>query len=1305
MPLPITEEKTFSFEAVRLKLASPEAIKSWSHGEVTKPETINYRTQKPEREGLFDERIFGPVKDWECYCGKYRRIRYKGIICDKCGVEVTRSVVRRERMGHIVLAAPVTHIWFLRGVPSKISLLTDINVQQLEKVVYFASYLVTAVDGAALKEAADRLVKERKAKEEELQRVFREATDRLRQEHAEKLKAQSEKGKRAATESELASALKTREDELNRELAALTEATEKARAEQALLQPLQIISEVEYRSLSLKYGGTFTAGIGAEVIRTVLEHMDLAKQARELEKELETASAAKRKRVVRRLALVRSFLKAKIRPEWMCLTMVPVIPPDLRPMVQLEGGRFAASDLNDLYRRVINRNNRLKRLLEMGAPEVITRNEKRMLQEAVDALIDNQARRGSTTNAPTGQRRQLKSLADMLKGKQGRFRQNLLGKRVDYSGRSVIVVGPHLRLHQCGIPKRMALELFKPFVIHVLIQRGLAHNIRSASRLIEQGIPEVWDALERVTRQHKVLLNRAPTLHRLGIQAFQPILIEGKAIQVHPAVCPPFNADFDGDQMAVHVPLSAEARKEAEEIMLGAKNLLKPSNGEPVTSPHQDVILGCHYLTRPRTGARGAGRIFADGDDAISAYDAGTVAVNALVKVRMPQGTGDRVPATANELTETTVGRLLFSEALPAGMSFVNDTLEKKKLQAILADVLATHGSEEAAAFIDRVKDLGFAAATRSGISWGMNDLTTPASKHEIITAAEEKVRTIRKQFEDGLLTEEERYAKTIEVWENVKSRVADAVKENLDPEGSVHAMVTSGARGSVGQVTQMTGMKGLVLSPTGRTHELPIKSSFKEGFDVLEYFVSTHGARKGMADTALRTATAGYLTRRLVNVASDVVVREADCGSTDRRAIYRSDSEEIGASLAKRLRGRVVAEDVPAPDGTVLATKGTLLSKEQAIAIEAANVPAVLIRSVLTCKTLRGVCQQCYGWDLGSNALARIGEAAGIVAAQSIGEPGTQLTMRTFHMGGVAGGADITQGLPRVEELFEARQPKGQALISEIAGRVSVEPHDDGTTKLIVQAMNPGTDTYGRSGIILDEHLKDGAAVDIGTRLFMDVEGEETFARRKGRVRLTDAALIVEGSEPEAKEYAVPPDASVWVRHHDEIAAGAQLTEGHVNVQDLYAIAGIEAVQRYIVREVQAVYAIQGEAINDKHLEIMVRQMFSRVRVKDEGDTTLLTGRIYELSEFEEANQKMIADGKQPAVGDILLLGITKVSLSTSSFLAAAAFQETARVLIDAAVTGKEDRLLGLKENVIIGKLIPVGTGYRKTDGPERLA
>lgn len=1282
----IHNQHTLDFSSIRLRLASPEAIKEWSHGEVTKPETINYRTQKPEREGLFDERIFGPVKDWECYCGKYRRIRYKGIVCDKCGVEVTRSIVRRERMGHISLASPVAHIWFLRGIPSKVGLLLDINLQQLERVVYFASYMIVSVDEEKKKETADRLAHELKQKDAAIRQSFKQAKDKLRQAAAEQMKELGDK-QRAVTEKKLSSNLAKQDEEFESEIGRLKKAADAAQAELELLTPLRVVTEVEYRSLSLKYGHVFTAGIGAEVLRNVCESIDLGKLAKQIEKELQHASAARRKKLVRRLSLVRGFTKAKVRVEWMFLTTIPVIPPDLRPMVQLDGGRFAASDLNDLYRRVINRNNRLKRLLEMGAPEVITRNEKRMLQEAVDALIDNSARRGFTTAGAAGQRRQLKSLADILKGKQGRFRQNLLGKRVDYSGRSVIVIGPHLNIDQCGLPKIMALELFKPFVIHALVERGLAHNIRSASRLIEQGIPEVWDALEEVTRTHKVLLNRAPTLHRLGVQAFQPVLIEGKAIQIHPMVCAPFNADFDGDQMAVHVPLSTPSRREADEIMLSAKNLLKPSDGAPVTTAVYDIVMGLYFASRIHKEAKGQGKLFGSFDEAILAYDADVVALNAEISVRMPSGT----------IEKTTVGRIRFNEILPDGMEFINDVLNKKGLKAILGEVLARHGLDRTARFLDDLKNLGFEFATLSGISWGMDDLTIPEDKKNIIDEANTHMATVREQYEQGLLTDEERYMKTIEIWEGVRNRIADVVEKTLPEDNSVHSMVNSGARASWGQVTQMMGMKGLVISPTGRTNELPIKSSFKEGFNALEYFTSAHGTRKGMTDTALRTATAGHLTRRLVTVAQDMVVREADCRCKEGRIITREHSDEMGTTLSKRICGRVLAADVPNPKtGEVMYKAGALLDIKQAQEIDDMEVSEVSIRSVLTCRTPRGVCQQCYGWDLGSNTLVKEGEAVGIVAAQAIGEPGTQLTMRTFHHGGVAG-LDITQGLPRVEELFEARNPKANALIAEIGGTVSISNRDDGSKVLSILSQEAGRESYNTAGIILDEKITNGATVEPGQRLFMDMEGEEVFSKRAGNVKVSEKELVIQGTEADHSEVVVPPDVSITVEDGSIVRAGTQLTEGHVNVQELYTIAGAEEVQRYIIREVQNVYAIQGETINDKHLEIMVRQMMSRIRVKDSGETNLLSGRIYELADFLEENENMEKGGGKPASGERLLMGISKVSLTTTSFLAAASFQETARVLIDAAVTGREDRLTGLKENVIIGKLIPVGTGFRK--------
>ena len=1213
------EQKMTPFSAIRLKLASPENILDWSFGEITKPETINYRTQKPEKDGLFDERIFGPTKDWECYCGKYRRIRYKGIVCDKCGVEVTRSIVRRERMGHIKLATPVSHIWFLRGVPSKMGLLLDINVGQLEKVIYFASYIVTEVDEVAKQELLDRLHREAESKRAAVKAGYKQLRTALPKDDP----------KRDARKEALS-------EEEKKELDKLDTAIDTAKDQVADLVKYQIISEVEYRDLSLKYGHVFKAGIGAEAIRAIFEKMDFEVLAKELEEELEGASAAKEKRIMRRLSLIRGLMGAQIRPEWMFLTALPVIPPDLRPMVQLDGGRFAASDLNDLYRRGINRNNRLRRLLDLGAPEIITRNEKRMLQEAVDALVDNSARRGSTTVSLTGQRRQLKSLADMLKGKQGRFRQNLLGKRVDYSGRSVIVVGPELKLHQCGLPKLMALELFKPFVIHELIERELAHNIRSASRLIEQGIPEVWDALEEVTKTHKVLLNRAPTLHRLGIQAFQPILIEGKAIQIHPMVTSPFNADFDGDQMAVHVPLSEEARAEASDIMLSSHNLLKPADGQPATSATQDIVLGIYYITKIEEGAKGEGKVFASTDEVLIAYETGIVAVNAKILVPNPGK-----PQKDAEIVETTVGRLLFHRINPDQTAFQNDTLDKSRLKKIIGRVLVVRGQERTAQFLDDMKTLGFTYATKSGISWGMMDLKVPEQKPELLERADAKVAKIREQFDEGLLTEEERYRMVVSVWEAAREEMSKLTQAALDPKGSVFSMVTSGARGSLGQTLQMMGMKGTVAGPTGRAVELPIKSSFKEGFNALEYFLSTHGTRKGMADTALRTATAGYLTRRLVNVAQDLVVHEEDCGDTEGGVMTKADSEEVGTTLGKRVMGRILAQSVKHPKtGKAVIKRGELITEELANEIDELGLEEVVIRSAVTCQAKRGMCRVCYGWDLGRNALVEIGEAVGVVAAQAIGEPGTQLTMRTFHQGGASGG-DITQGLPRVEELFEVRNTKGEAVMSEIEGTVNIKEAKDDT---VIQVT----------------------------------------------------ALKAVRGKKEIKEYTVPKNMTLAVKTGEVVAAGAQLTEGHINLQNLYVTAGVRAVQRYILKEVQQVYAIQGETINDKHLEIIVRQMLSRIRVGNPGGTTLIPGRVVEMGEFLAANAEAKARGLDEADGERLLLGITKVSLTTQSFLAAASFMETARVLIDAAVTGKSDDLLGLKENVIIGRLIPAGTGYR---------
>lgn len=1177
--------KVSDFDSVRLTLASPDQILEWSHGEVTKPETINYRTQRYEPEGLFCEKIFGPAKDWECYCGKYKRIRYKGIVCDKCGVEVTRAIVRRERMGHIKLATPVSHIWFLRGVPSKIGLVLGISPQELEKVIYFASYIVTEVKEDLKEKSLKDLETEYKSKQKELKDD---------EESLEELKSQ----------------YRTAKDELRS------------------LEAYKILSEVEYFNLSTKFGQVFSAGIGAEAIRKVLERVDIPAMIERLKEEFANGEITDPKKALQRLKVFQGFQKAELKLEWMLPMAIPVIPPDLRPMVALDGGRFATSDLNDLYRRIINRNNRLKKLMQLGAPEVITRNEKRMLQEAVDALFDNSARRSqASAAASTGQRRALRSLADALKGKQGRFRQNLLGKRVDYSGRSVIVVGPKLKLHQCGLPKKMALELFKPFIIQKLIEKELAHNVRTAGRMVDAEAEEAYEILDEIIGNHYVLLNRAPTLHRLSIQAFQPILIEGKAIRLHPMVCAAFNADFDGDQMAVHVPLTDQARYESANIMLSSKNLLKPASGEPIVSPTLDMVLGIYYLTHIKVGAKGEGKMFSTMEEAMFAYQSGIIAVNA--KVRLLFG---------GQVIETSAGRVMVNDILPPSLQFVNEELTKKEIKGIMARILETIGQDEAALFADRIKDLGFKSVTKSGISWGMDDLKIPEEKPVIIEDAEAKVIEVKDQYNMGFLTNEERKTRVIQIWNEAKDKITEAVRSSLDKEGSVYSMVYSKARGSEAVVVQMTGMKGLMAGATGETIELPVKSSFKEGFNVLEYFISTHGARKGMADTALRTATAGYLTRRLVDVSQDIIVREEDCGDTEGAYLYREDSDRVGASFAARIVGRVTVEAIKHPEtNEVLVKKGKLIAKEEGKAVEDAKVARIKIRTLVSCRSKRGVCQRCYGVDLGRNKIVDLGASVGVVAAQAIGEPGTQLTMRTFHIGGVAG-TDITQGLPRVEEIFEARTPKSEGLISDVAGRVkSILKESD---KLVT--------------------------VTIATE-----DGEE-------------------------RAFSVPVNLSILVKEGDLVGVGSVLSEGHLDLKNLYDIMGREAIHRYIIREIQEIYATQGEGINDKHIEVIIRQMLSRIRVLTSGASDLLPGDVVEQAQFAESNAIALGKNGEEATGEPLVLGITKVALSTESFLSAASFMETARVLINAAIAGKEDRLRGLKENVIIGRLIPAGTGFR---------
>ncbi|MDO8560727.1 MAG: DNA-directed RNA polymerase subunit beta' [bacterium] len=1200
--------KVQDFSSIILRLASPEDILSWSHGEITKPETINYRTAKPEKDGLFDERIFGPTKDYECYCGKYRRIRYKGIVCDKCGVEVTRAIVRRERLGHIQLASPVSHIWFLRGIPSKIGLMLDMSISDLERVIYFAGYIVTKVNEDVKTSVLEAVEKEFRTKIQNITKI-----------EAEKIKIAKEKAK----------------DELRG------------------LSIFKVLSEVEYHRLSLKYGDVFEAEIGAEAIRKIMETTDLEVLTRRLEGELRNSIPTLQKKILKRLKVIKGMIRAEIRPEWMFLTYLPVIPPDLRPVVPLDGGRYATSDLNDLYRRVINRNNRLKRLFELKAPEVITRNEKRMLQEAVDALIDNSIRRGQAPVASQAQRRPLKSLADMLKGKQGRFRQNLLGKRVDYSGRSVIVVGPHLKLHQCGLPKEMALELFKPFVLRKIIERELAHNIRGAGRLLEERPPEVWALLEEVIAEGRhVLLNRAPTLHRLGIQAFQPVLIEGHAIQVHPMVCPPFNADFDGDQMAVHLPLTDEAQKEARELMLSTVNLLKPATGEPIVMPDKDMVLGVFWATAYDDDAIGTGKIFSDENDAVLGYEFDIIDLKSKIKTRIPATKGAKP-----EMMETSVGRILFNRVLPSEYPYINKELGKKDLEEMVSDMIQMFGFARTAQILDDIKSFGFTYATKSGISWGMDDLKIPAEKAGWIKEAEQIISQFDQQFMRGLLTERERYDRVVEIWREVMDKVKAAIPKILDPKGSVSTMVTSKARGTLLAIMQMSGMKGLVINPAGKILELPVLSSYKEGLNVLEYFISTHGARKGTADTALKTAVAGYLTRRLVDVSQDLTIVEEDCKSDRGIMIHKADSEEIGRAFHHRLYSRFLGEDAKGVDGTVVVKKGEFIDKPKARKIEESGVEKIIVRSPITCRNLRGICQKCYGLDLGRNVPIKIGEAVGVVAAQSIGEPGTQLTMRTFHTGGVAGGGDITTGLPRVEEIFEVRPPKGRAVISDVNGVVE-EITDVNREKII--------------------------------RVRIEPELEEPKKRKKQKSK-----KII---EDETKEFRIPPATGLFVETGSHISKGDLLSEGHADLKELFKLAGREMTQRYIVKEVQKIYSLQGAPIHDKHIEVIVRQMFSRVKIRTGGDTTFTSGETVDKLQFHRENKKTEKAGGRAATAYQILLGITRVALTTDSYLSAASFQETARVLINAAIEGKADHLRGLKENVIIGRLIPAGTGLNKT-------
>ena len=1169
------KEQTYqpmTFDAIKIGLASPEKILEWSKGEVTKPETINYRTLKPEKDGLFCEKIFGPSKDWECHCGKYKKIRYKGVVCDRCGVEVTKASVRRERMGHIALAAPVSHIWYFKGIPSRMGLILDLSPRTLEKVLYFASYIVLD------KGESDLMYK-------------------------------------------------------------------------------QVLSEAEYQEAREKWGSAFRVGMGAESIKELLENIDLEKEYAELTEGLKGATGQKRARIVKRLEVVEAFRESGNKPEWMIMTNIPVIPPDLRPMVQLDGGRFATSDLNDLYRRIINRNNRLRRLLELGAPDIIVRNEKRMLQEAVDALIDN-GRRGRPVTGPGN--RALKSLSDMLKGKSGLFRQNLLGKRVDYSGRSVIVVGPELKIYQCGLPKEMAIELFKPFVMKELVQNGTAHNIKNAKKMVERLQPEVWDVLEEVIKEHPVMLNRAPTLHRLGIQAFEPILVEGKAIKLHPLVCTAFNADFDGDQMAVHLPLSVEAQAECRFLLLSPNNLLKPSDGGPVAVPSQDMVLGIYYLTQERPGAKGEGMIFKSFNEALLAYENAAVTLHSRVKVRVSKKMPDGTVKTGT--VESTVGRFMFNEIIPQDLGFVDREVEgnelllevdfhvgKKQLKQILEKVINTHGATATAEVLDHVKAMGYKLSTRAAMTVSISDMTVPPQKPEMIKNAQDTVDKITKNFKRGLITEEERYKEVVETWKATDDALTKALLDGLDKYNNIFMMADSGARGSDKQIKQLAGMRGLMADTTGHTIELPIKSNFREGLDVLEYFMSAHGARKGMSDTALRTADSGYLTRRLVDVSQELIIHEVDCAKPGMPipGMYVKafmDGNEVIESLQERITGRYICENIVDKDGNILVKANHMVTPKRAELIckkgvdeKGEPLTQIKIRTILTCRSHSGVCAKCYGANMATGEPVQVGEAVGIIAAQSIGEPGTQLTMRTFHSGGVAGG-DITQGLPRVEELFEARKPKGLAIITEIAG---------------VANLN---DTKKKREII--------------------VTNQQTG---------------------ETKTYLIPYGSRIKVQDGAVLEAGDELTEGSVNPHDLLKIKGLRAAQDYMLQEVQRVYRLQGVEINDKHIEVIVRQMLKKIRIEERGDTEFLPGTMVDVLEFNDVNEQMVTEGKEPATGEQIMLGITKASLATDSFLSAASFQETTKVLTEAAIKGKVDHLIGLKENVIIGKLIPAGTGMRK--------
>ncbi|MEK7442667.1 MAG: DNA-directed RNA polymerase subunit beta' [Chloroflexota bacterium] len=1393
-----------SLRALKISLASPEQIKSWSYGEVTKPETINYRRLRPEKDGLFCEAIFGPTKDWQCYCGKYKNVRYKGITCDKCGVEVTRSSVRRERMGHIELAAPVAHVWYTRRVPSYLGVLLDVSRRNLDRVLYFAQYVVTHVDEEARQKALKRLeeditreekrrfddinakiatlkvgrekrvsdlkakidgvnekyeadlgekveplVKEgqkvQKSLEEKMDTTIRkeiefeptrdtiaEEGETISRKHLTALNKavqaklnEIEEGMKEkrdmridALKMEIEQAKAEAEDEIIKLRDSLEEVSEEIRKtvdkdheDLLALHPMMFVGESKYRELKQKYGQVFKADMGAEAFYDILRALDLDKLAKELWHEIRTTkSKQKKKKAIKRLKVVEALRKSNNRPEWMILTVLPVIPPDLRPMVQLDGGRFATSDLNDLYRRVINRNNRLKRLIDLGAPDVIVRNEKRMLQEAVDSLIDN-SQRGKALSRRG--RRELKSLSDMLKGKKGRFRRNLLGKRVDYSGRSVIVVGATLKLHQCGLPRVMALELFRPFVIAKLVEYNFASNVKGAKRIIEKERPEVWEVLEEVIKDRPVLLNRAPTLHRLGIQAFEPVLVEGKAIHLHPLVCSAFNADFDGDQMAVHIPLSRKAVEEARGLMLSTKNLLKPADGEPVVGPSKDMVLGVYYLTLIRDGRKGEGRAFADLDEVEMAYSLGQVHIHAKIKLHLPTYYNEQNLRFADNKPrrrwiETSVGRVLFNRIMPEEMRFVNVLLDKNGLQKLVTQCYQVVGSDITTDVVDEIKSIGFKYATRSGTTIAVSDLHVPVEKAQIVGATEEEVADVEKQFRRGLLTEQEQTDRIIELWTKARDDVAAAVKAHLDPFGSLAVMAKSGAtKGGFGPIAQLAGMRGLMADPSGRIIPLPIRSNFREGLRALEYFISTHGARKGLADTALRTADAGYLTRRLVDAAQDVIVNMLDCGTEGGRWIRRKD-DVAGQNMFERTLGRVAATKVVDPKtGELIVNRNEEIT--EAIAVRLNATPAIeeiFVRSPLNCQQRRGICILCYGRDLGRGTLVAVGSAVGIVAAQSIGEPGTQLTLRTFHTGGIASGGDITSGLPRVEELFEARKkPKGEAVVSEIDGNCEIIRSDKGGLKF-VKVTNSATikDEYevpGNWAIKVD----DGTTVSDGTLLAQRGDNK-VIAEHGGKIKIKDTKIIITREFYDEREYEIPSNSRILVTEKQEVRAGESLTDGSQNPHRILRILGREACELYLLTEMQQVYRSQGQNINDKHFEVIIHKMLSRAQIVKAGDTDLLPGELIDRGAFKELNEKLMAEGKQPGTSVPALLGVTRASLATDSFLSASSFQHTIKVLAGAAIEGKSDGLFGLKENVIIGKLIPAGTGYlayqKVTDGEE---